>query len=274
VSFCRPEEAQSASIREGVLLAQEQAQKNQNIKVDMIIRGRAGQWGADADEAARDGHRRQCCGLNCASGWRGVAPRFAGIGAHSGAGGNAMRRFFGKPHRSSLDAASSAANGGRGSGFVLKEYLLLLSQKPKRWMAVVPEGRAGRECSRDLRQAASDAHCEFAGTVEVSSTSTNFDVTWQRVMKSHPDGILIWLAPVPAGEFVRNARRGGFTGVLAGPSWLDSAGFVAAAQGSLERFVVPVIARNNASTGLFGAFKSAYRTRWGRDPDPMAGYEL
>jgi branched-chain amino acid transport system substrate-binding protein len=265
-----PEEAQSASIREGVLLAQEQAQKNQNIKVDMIIRGRAGQWGADADEAARMVTDDSVAGLiappdGAAShlvlqvSGRTAVPvvTLCGDSSVSRTGVPWMRRVVPR----TVDEAQALFEG----------ISAVLSQKPKRWMAVVPEGRAGRECSRDLRQAASDAHCEFAGTVEVSSTSTNFDVTWQRVMKSHPDGILIWLAPVPAGEFVRNARRGGFTGVLAGPSWLDSAGFVAAAQGSLERFVVPVIARNNASTGLFGAFKSAYRTRWGRDPDPMAG---
>jgi len=90
-------------------------------------------------------------------------------------------------------------------------------------------------------------------------------------MKGNPDGVLIWLAPVPAGEFVRNARSGGFTGVLAGPSWLDSAGFVAAAHDALEGFVIPAVVRNMASTGLFGAFESAYRTRWGREPDSMAG---
>src|SRR5262249_17559062 len=39
-----PEEAQSDSIREGVLLAQEQAGRTGNIEI--IIRGRAGQWGA------------------------------------------------------------------------------------------------------------------------------------------------------------------------------------------------------------------------------------
>jgi ABC-type branched-subunit amino acid transport system substrate-binding protein len=265
-----PEEAQSASIREGVLLAQEQAEKIQNVKVEVVVRGRAGQWGADADEAARMVTDDGVAGLiappdGAAShlvlqvSGRTTVPvvTLCGDSSVSRTGVPWMRRIVPR----TVDEARALFEG----------ISALVSQKPKRWIAVVPDGRAGRERSRDLRQAASDAHCEFAGAVEVSSTSTNLDVTWQRVMRAHPDGILVWLAPVPAGEFTRTAGRGGFTGVLAGPSWLDSAGFVAAAQGSLEGFVVPVIARNNASTELFHSFQSAYRARWGRKPDSMAG---
>jgi len=265
-----PEEAQSAGIRKGVLLTQEQAEKIHNIKVEVVIRGRAGQWGADADEAARMVTDDGVAGLiappdGAAShlvlqvSGRTAVPviTLCGDSSVSRTGVPWMRRVVPR----TVDEAQALFQG----------IPTLVSQKPKRWMAVVPEGRAGRERSRDLRQAASEAHCEFAGAVEVSSTSTHFDLTWQRVMKSHPDGILIWLGPVPAGEFVRNARRSGFTGVLAGPSWLDSAGFVAAAHDALEGFVIPAVVRNMASTGLFGAFESAYRTRWGREPDSMAG---
>jgi ABC-type branched-subunit amino acid transport system substrate-binding protein len=265
-----PEEAQSASIRKGVLLAQEQAEKIHNIKVEVVIRGRAGQWGADADEAARMVTDDGVAGLiappdGAAShlvlqvSGRTAVPviTLCGDSSVSRTGVPWMRRVVPR----TVDEAQALFQG----------IPTLVSQKPKRWMAVVPDGRAGRERSRDLRQAAADAHCEFAGAVEVSNASTNFDLTWQRVMNTNPDGILIWLAPIPAGEFVRNARRVGFTGVLAGPSWLDSAGFVAAAREALEGFVIPAVARNIASTELFGAFKSAYRTHWGHEPDSMAG---
>src|SRR5947207_960250 len=48
-----PEEPYARSIREGALLAQEDANKVGDRKVEVIIRGRAGQWGADGVEAAR-----------------------------------------------------------------------------------------------------------------------------------------------------------------------------------------------------------------------------
>jgi hypothetical protein len=48
-----PEEPQALSVREGILLAQEQDSKDSGAKVEVIVRGRIGQWGADAAEAAR-----------------------------------------------------------------------------------------------------------------------------------------------------------------------------------------------------------------------------
>jgi ABC-type branched-subunit amino acid transport system substrate-binding protein len=48
-----PEEPQAHSVQEGVLLAKEEANKTNTKPLDIIIRGRVGQWGADGAEAAR-----------------------------------------------------------------------------------------------------------------------------------------------------------------------------------------------------------------------------
>ena len=48
-----PEEAEAASLRDGVLLAVEDANASAGPRVNLAIRGRTGQWGADAVEAAR-----------------------------------------------------------------------------------------------------------------------------------------------------------------------------------------------------------------------------
>src|SRR6185369_2546556 len=48
-----PEEPQGSSVREGALFAKEQASKSVMEPVEVLIRGRVGQWGDDAAEAAR-----------------------------------------------------------------------------------------------------------------------------------------------------------------------------------------------------------------------------
>src|SRR6516162_4352858 len=48
-----PEQAESDCIRQGVLLAADQENEGSARKVSVIVRGRIGQWGADAVEAAR-----------------------------------------------------------------------------------------------------------------------------------------------------------------------------------------------------------------------------
>ena len=48
-----PEEAEAASLRAGVLLAVEHANLTPTSSVSLVVRGRTGQWGADAVEAAR-----------------------------------------------------------------------------------------------------------------------------------------------------------------------------------------------------------------------------
>src|SRR5678816_3788282 len=48
-----PEEAEAGSLRDGVQLAVEHAIQTSTNQISLVVRGRIGQWGADAMEAAR-----------------------------------------------------------------------------------------------------------------------------------------------------------------------------------------------------------------------------
>jgi len=261
-----PEEAQSASIREGVLLAQEQARTG---NIEIIIRGRVGQWGADADEAARMVTDDGVAGL--------IAPP-------DGAASHLVLQVSG---RTAVPVASLCGDSLvtltgvpwmlRVAPRTLEEAQALFqaipglaAHKPLRWAAVVPEGRAGRELSHDLKQAASDCHAELVGVVEAGNSCTNFDILKAKVLECRPEGILVWLAPIRAGKLASSLRRGGFIGAMAGPGSLESVSFVFAAKDACEGFVIPSISRNETSTKLFSSFQTAYRNRWSHDPDAIA----
>jgi ABC-type branched-subunit amino acid transport system substrate-binding protein len=264
-----PEEEQSASIREGALLAQDQASKTYQTNIQIIIRGRAGQWGADADEAARMVTDDGVAGL--------VAPP-------NGAASHLVLQVSGRTAVPVVTLCGDSLLTRTGVPWMLRvaprtgeeaQALFLgisnsASHKPQRWAAIVPEGRAGREIAHDLRQAASDSHCEFAGIVEVPRSCISYEKTRTETLNCHPEGILIWLAPIPAGRLVSEFRNAGFTGALAGPGWLESASFISSAQEALEGFVIPRSAKSEASDTLCSSFEAAYRGRWGHAPDAMA----
>ena len=75
----------------------------------------------------------------------------------------------------------------------------------------MPDGRAGREVSRDLNRAASAAQRKLKRVCEVSSTLTNFESFAAQVLKDQPTGVLVWLDPVPAGKLARSLREAGFS---------------------------------------------------------------
>jgi len=51
----------------------------------------------------------------------------------------------------------------------------------------------------------------------------------RQIVAAAPDGVLIWLAPQEAGKVAAALRAAGYGGRLAGPSPLDSPGFISAA---------------------------------------------
>ena len=210
-------------MREGILLAQEQASKNSRAKVDVIVRGRVGQWGADAAEAARMVTDEEVAGL--------IAPP-------DGAASHLVLQVSGRTAVpvASLCADSSVTRTGvpwmlrvvptteQEATALFESALLRKAGKRAHWAAVVPDGRAGREISRDLAQAASAVSCELDPIVEVSSSSSNPDAIRGPVLRTQPDGVLIWLAAAPAASVVKDFRSSGYTGKLAGPGRLNSGG--------------------------------------------------
>jgi ABC-type branched-subunit amino acid transport system substrate-binding protein len=268
-----PEEAEAASLRAGVLLAVEQANQAPMSKVTLVIRGRIGQWGADAVEAAR---------MVLDDGAQGLIAPPNGAATHLAlqvAGRTAVPVI-------SLCADSSISQTGvpwmaRIAPTTIEEARFLLASlttdqsDPLEWVALVPDGRAGREVSLDLNRAASSAQCKLKRVCEVSSTLTNLESVTAQVLKEQPKGVLVWLDPGPAGRLTKSLREAGFTGKLAGPSRCNSPAFLAASAQASEGFLVPAIALDKPGEARLLSFQTAFRQRYGIEADLTAaeGYD-
>jgi ABC-type branched-subunit amino acid transport system substrate-binding protein len=263
-----PEEAEAASLRAGVVLAVEQANLAPTSSVTLVVRGRIGQWGADAVEAAR---------MVLDDGARGLIASPNGAATHLAlqvAGRTAVPVI-------SLCADSSVSQTGvpwmvRIAPTTIEEARFLLSglipdhSDPPQWVALVPDGRAGREVSRDLNRAASSAQRKLKRVCEVSSTLTNLESVTAQVLKEQPKGVLVWLDPVPAGRLTRSLREAGFAGKLAGPSRCNSPAFLAASAQASEGFLVPSIVSDKPGETRLLSFQTAFRQRYGIEADLTA----
>jgi ABC-type branched-subunit amino acid transport system substrate-binding protein len=268
-----PEEAEAASLRGGAMLAVEQANQAPTPKVTLVIRGRIGQWGADAVEAAR---------MVLDDGAQGLIAPPNGAATHLAlqvAGRTAVPVI-------SLCADSSVSQTGvpwmvRIAPITIEEARFLLAgvtddqPDPAQWVALVPDGRAGREVARDLSRAASAAQRKFKRVCEVSSTLTNLESVIAQVLKAQPKGVLVWLDPAPAGRLTKSLREAGFAGKLAGPSRCNSPGFLAASAHASEGFLVPAIVLDKPGEARLLSFQAAFRQRYGIEADPTAaeGYD-
>jgi branched-chain amino acid transport system substrate-binding protein len=268
-----PEEAEAASLRAGVLLAVEHANQPPTPGVSLVIRGRTGQWGADAVEAAR---------MVLDDGAQGLIAPPNGAATHLAlqvAGRTAVPVI-------SLCADSSVSRTGvpwmvRIAPTTIEEARFLLAgmkgetSGPPQWVALVPDGRAGREVSRDLNRAASAAQRKLNRVCEVSSSLTNFESVAAQILKDQPTGVLVWLDPLPAGKLAKSLREAGFTGKLAGPSRCNSPAFLAASAQASEGFIVPAIVLDEPGEARFLSFQKAFRQRYGIEADLTAaeGYD-
>ena len=268
-----PEEAEAASLRAGVLLAVEQANLAPGPEVSVVVRGRVGQWGADAVEAARmvldDGAQGLIAPPNGAA--THLALQVAGrtaVPVISLCADSSVSRT-GVPWMIRI-APTTIAEGG-----TLFAGLNAGASSSQRWAAVGPDGRAGREVSRDLRQAAAGAHCDLTNLHELPSSLTNFESVVALALKNQPDAVLVWLDPVPAGRLTKNLRDAGFSGKLAGPSRCNSPGFLAAAAQAAEGFCVPAILLDEEGEARLLSFQTAFRQRYGIEADNTAaeGYD-
>jgi ABC-type branched-subunit amino acid transport system substrate-binding protein len=268
-----PEEAEAASLRAGALLAMEQANRASTSKVTLVIRGRTGQWGADAVEAAR---------MVLDDGAQGLIAPPNGAATHLAlqvAGRTAVPVI-------SLCADSSVSQTGvpwmvRIAPTTIEEGRFLLSgltadqSDSPQWVALVPDGRAGREVSLDLNRAASAVQRKLKRVCEVSSTLTNLESVTAQVLEEQPKGVLVWLDPVPAGRLTRSLREAGFAGKLAGPSRCNSPAFLAASAQASEGFLVPAIVLDKPSEARLLSFQTAFHQRYGIEADLTAaeGYD-
>jgi ABC-type branched-subunit amino acid transport system substrate-binding protein len=143
--------------------------------------------------------------------------------------------------------------------------------KPTRWVALVPDERAGREVSHDLKQAAAACRQELLKCLQVNSAGTNLEDVTTRALGVRPEGILLWLAPDCAGKAAWKLRNAGYKGLMAGPGWLQSSDFFAGAGAAADIVIVPGVACTPQELARWVSFEDSYRRRWGHDPDLAAG---
>lgn len=258
-----PEEPQAVSLREGVVLGVEHANKTGGVHVQLIIRGRAGQWGADGVEAARMVTDDGAQGL--------IAPP-------DGAATHLVLQVSGRTSVPviSLCADSSVSQAGipwmvRIVPRTVEEAQALFTNiHARRWVAVIPDARAGREMANDLKEAAVSAGCFIENMIEVGTSLTNVTRLAKLILTNRPGAIALWLDPKAAGTLAKSLRAVGFGGTLAGSGRLRSAEFSAAAGGAGEGLVVPSPGLEKNAGGAFQQFSNAFRGRFGREPDATA----
>ena len=263
-----PEEPQLQSVREGILLAQEHANQGTCGPVQVSIRGRVGQWGADAMEAARLVADEGAAGL--------IAPP-------GGAASHLVLQVSGRTAVPVVTLCADSSVGHTGVPWLLrmaprtedqaaalfKEIFPTNSARGRRWVALVPDQRAGREIAHDLRRASLDCDCDFDRIWEVGAL-TNAGQICAQALSSKPDAILLWLPPEPAGILAARLRGLRYQGPLAGPWPLQSSEFFSNAGSAAEGFMVPGVARDPEAVTRWQAFDAAYSKRWRHESDAMA----
>ena len=263
-----PDEPQLQSVREGILLAQEQANRDTNGPVHVSIRGRVGQWGADAVEAARLVTDEEAAGL---------------ITPPDGSASHLVLQVSGRTAVPVITLCADSSVGRTGVPWLLRmvprtedEALALFkgvfpagSGRDRRWMAFVPGQRSGREIGHDLRKAALACDCTLDPVLEVTSL-TNSDQSVTRALRSRPEAVLIWLPPELAAGVIRNLRSSNYTGPLCGPSRLQGTECLAIAGSAAEGFIIPALVCDSGTGARQKSFAAAYEEHWHHSPDAMA----
>jgi ABC-type branched-subunit amino acid transport system substrate-binding protein len=255
-----PEEPAATGVRQGVLAAVAEANEGGNAPVRLAVRGRQGPWGSDASEAARLVMDDGAGAL--------LAPP----------GGAASHLVLQVSGRTGVPVASLCPDASvtqtaltwmvRVVPSNLDEARAIFEGSPNsRWLAFVPAGRAGREAAGDLKRAAGRRHL-IADSVETAEPLPDVTALKSLLSSAHPDGVLLWLDPVPAGRVARTLRSAGFSGTLAGPLRLASGAFAAEAGAAAEGLLVPALPPDR--DGARAAFEKKYRALFGADPDPAA----
>ena len=264
------DEPQKLSLEQGFLIGVAKANEKDPRGVNAVVRGGVGQWGADGMEAARMVTDDQAKGL--------IAPP-------SGAGSHLALQVAGRTAVPviSLCPDSSVTKTGvpwmvRVCPRAIDEVLALLcgldfkgqGMNSARWTIVVPAGRPGRQITRDAAQAAQLGQAPLPTTIEFPGPAADMGSFARTLTTNHPQIILIWLDPVPAGRLVKALQRLGFEGRLGGPGSLRCSEFFEAAGEVLVHIKVPALILSSADQPRYKEFCADYRARFGREPDYMA----
>lgn len=269
-----PDESLGVSLRRGAKLAAARLGEVIEGGVELVVRGRVGQWGDDGDEAGR---------LVMDDGARVLVAPPGGVATHL------VLQVAGRTRTPVILLCPDGSVTSAGVPWVLRlvpsatrELAALLGPGPTR--VLVPEGRPARELAGDLERwrarAAVTPRSGGLGGVEVSPVSglppgdgPNGKERFLDGLVRTDQSILLWLDPPTAAAWARKLRDAGFRGVLGGPGWLRSPGFVEAAGRAALGFRVPEPDPSGWSEdsrrGL-RAFVEDFRKANGLEPDAAA----
>src|ERR1019366_4192106 len=258
-----PEEPSSASLRDGATLGVEQSNQSPGSHVSLVIRGRTGQWGADGVEAARMVTDDGALGL--------IAPP-------DGAASHLVLQVSGRTAVPVISLCADSSVSQTGVPWMVRivprtveeAKILFTSIHASHWIAVVPDGRAGRETTRDLKEAATNSGCSIEKMIEANPAFTNAAQLTKQILTNHPDAVLLWLKPATAGTLAKALRAAGFAGTLVGPGRMRSTDFATAAGDASEGFVVPAPILEKEAATVFQHFNDDFRKRFGHEPDATA----
>ncbi len=253
-----PSEAEAASIRLGAELGVEAANREPGAKLKLIVRGSAGQWGTEGDDAVVLALDQGAQAL--------IAPT-------SGAAVHQALQVAGRTRVPVVSLCGDSSVTGAGVPWAVRIApsteqeaaalfaVLHASGQPLRVAAFVPPERAGREASEDLRSAARKAAVEVANVIELRSRDPAYADLASRAIELKPDVVLLWVESAPASRLAAALRDCGFKGRLAGPSRLASAAFSEAAGKSAEGLLLPAPMTDTNASSLRDRFLQDYRTR-------------
>ncbi|MBI4664712.1 MAG: amino acid ABC transporter substrate-binding protein, partial [Verrucomicrobia bacterium] len=259
-------EVEALSLRQGARLAVEGANRTLSEKVRLVVRGRAGQWGTESDEVSSLALDEQVSAI--------IAPP-------GGAASHQVLQVAGRTRVPVISLCPDSSVTGTGIPWIVRivprtdeQALAVFSAwttnrlgHPLRWAAIVPEGRAGRETSRDLMSAARNARCSLDEPVALSQPPIDWRPLLKMLLANRPDGILVWMEARRGGHLVRSLRDAGFGGLLAGPESLQSRTFLQSTGPAAEGFVIPVIVPTDESRRRTRIFSEAHRRQFGSEPD-------
>lgn len=265
-----PGEPEATNILRGAEIGAALARAETGQAVELCVRGSPGQWGTEGDDAVA---------LALDAGVQALIAPTTGATVHL------VEQVAGRARIPTVSLCADRSVTGARLPWVLRlvpdtatEARALLrgvhaahpGPLPRRWAALVPEGRAGREAASDLRAAVTAVETTLVAVESVTTTATNLKPTLARLLQSRPEGVLLWLDPVLAGRWVRALREAGHAGLLAGPGRLAGPSFLSAAGPAAEGFFStrPVLVA--ASHELRARFLERFRAQFGEESDPVA----
>ncbi len=263
------DQGEAESLRQGATLGVEHANQSAGVQARLVSRGRPGQWGTDGEEAAA---------LTLDEAVAGIITPSDGSAAHQ------VLQVAGRTRVPvvSLCSDSSITRAGlpwairivprteEEACTLLKGLLTSGKASPPRCAALVPQGRSGREAARDLLAAAAIVSCELQEPVPALPLDKGGREQLDRLLRTRPQAILLWLDASLAADFTRAARKAGFAGCLMIPSRICSEPFLKAAGLEAAGVRTAALASNPGAEMRLSEFQREYRHRFGAAPDPLA----